>query len=51
MSVEVLEYIQDHIVKLQESMDEVTDHADMIWYEGAINALKEVLIEFGVLNG
>jgi hypothetical protein len=48
MSVVVLEYIQDHIEELKQSMDEVTDHADMIWHEGAIEALEHVLTKFGV---
>jgi hypothetical protein len=48
MSVEVLEYIQDHIADLQQSKDEVTDHSDMIWHEGAIDALEHVLAKFGV---
>ena len=46
--MEVLDYIREHVAELHEEVDDATDHADMIYLEGAIEALEHILIKFGV---
>ena len=59
MSVEVLEYIKNKQLKLQYIRDEANNDLPIsedeyyesdIYYDGAINALREVLVEFGVID-
>lgn len=57
MNNEVLDYIKEHLLELQQAVEDANNDIPIqedeyyesdVWYEGAIDALEHVLAKFGV---
>ena len=57
MNNEVLDYIKEHLLELQQAVEDANNDIPIqedeyyeadLWYEGAIDALDHILTKFGV---